>query len=69
VERVDDGVVALGKETSYFWIEASDSPSFSRSLAVAEPSEVSTCSLLAASACSRAITSPVSALIASSAST
>ena len=33
------------------------------------PSDVSTSSLLAASACSRAITSPVSALIASSAST
>ena len=35
----------------------------------AAPSEVSTSSLLAASTCSRAMTSPVSALIASSAST
>ena len=61
-----DAVVARGSGTSNFWIEASDSPSFSRSLEVAAPSDVSTSSLLAASACSRAITSPVSALIASS---
>ena len=51
---------------SNFWIELSDSPSFSRSLLDACESAFSTCSLLPASTCSRAITSPLWALTASS---
>ena len=64
-----DFVVARGSSTSNRLIDASDSTSLSRSFEAALPSDASTSSLVPTSTCSRAIESPLSALIASSVST
>ena len=63
----DEVVTAMG--ASNFWIVLIDSPSFSRKRLAILPSTLSTCSLVSATSCWRASTSPVRASVASSAMT
>ena len=59
-------VVACSIGASYLSMVRSDSPSLSRSFEAAVPRDFSTVSLLSASTCSRAITSPLKGFMASS---